>query len=147
MPSIIPSYVYTLFACMVVGALLIGASSLSTINVKNEADLQELKNIADYIAIRSFELVSLTKTNNLTANAILNIPYAVGNQRYWLRLDNDSLRSWVEIGFGVSPQPSGQRTYIPSQVSASGTYTSGAGTPVLECYQGYTTYLQISGGS
>lgn len=147
MPSIIPSYVYTLFACMIVGALLIGASSLSTINVKNEADLQELKNIADYVAIRSFELVSLTKTNNLTANAILNIPYAVGNQRYWLRLDNDSLRSWVEIGFGVSPQSSGQRTYIPSQVSASGTYTSGARTPVLECYQGFVTYLKISGGS
>ena len=147
MPSIIPSYVYTLFACMIVGALLIGASSLSTINVKNEADLQELKNIADYVAIRSFELVSLTKTNNLTANAILNIPYAVGNQRYWLRLDNDSLRSWVEIGFGVSPQSSGQRTYIPSQVSASGTYTSGAGTPVLECYQGSVTCLEISGGS
>jgi len=132
---------------MVVGALLIGASILSTINVKNEADLQELKNIADYVAIRGFELVSLTKTGNLTANAILNIPYAVGNQRYWLRLDNDSLKSWVEIGFGVSPQPSGQRTYIPSQVSASGTYTSGAGTPVLECYQGFVTYLKISGGS
>lgn len=147
MPSIIPSYVYTLFACMIVGALLIGASSLSTINVKNEADLQELKNIADYVAIRSFELVSLTKTNNLTANAILNIPYAVGNQRYWLRLDNDSLRSWVEIGFGVSPQPSGQRTYIPSLISASGAYASGAGMPVLKCYQGSVTYLEISGGS
>jgi hypothetical protein len=147
LPSIIPSYVYTLFACMIVGALLIGASSLSTINVKNEADLQKLKNIADYVAIRSFELVTLTKTRNLMANAILNIPYAVGNQRYWLRLDNDSSRSWVEIGFGVSPQPSGQRTYIPSQVSASGTYTSGAGTPVLECYQGSVTYLEISGGS
>jgi len=147
LPSIIPSYVYTLFACMIVGALLIGASSLSTINVKNEADLQKLKNIADYVAIRSFELVSSTKTNNLTAEAILNVPNAVGNQRYWLRLGNDSLRSWVEIGFGVSPHPSGQRTYIPSQVSASGTYTSGAGTPVLECYQGSVTYLEIFGGS
>ena len=148
MPSIIPSYVYTLFACMIVGALLIGASSLSTINVKNEADLQELKNIADYVAIRSFELVSSTKTNNLTAEAILNIPNAVGNQRYWLRLDNDSLRSWVEIGFGASPQPSGQLTYIPSLVSASGAYASGAGMPVLKCYlKDSVTYLEISGGS
>ncbi len=148
MPSIIPSYVYTLFACMIVGALLIGASSLSTINVKNEADLQKLKNIADYVAIRSLELVSSTKTNNLTAEAILNVPNAVGNQRYWLRLENDSLRSWVDIGFGVSPQPSGQLTYIPSQVTASGAYASGAGMPVLRCYlEGSVTYLEISGGS
>jgi hypothetical protein len=133
---------------MIVGALLIGASSLSTINVKNEADLQKLKNIADYVAIRSLELVSSTKTNNLTAEAILNVPNAVGNQRYWLRLENDSLRSWVDIGFGVSPQPSRQLTYIPSQVSASGAYASGAGMPVLRCYlEGSVTYLEISGGS
>ncbi|MGB8780004.1 MAG: hypothetical protein WCD81_05070 [Candidatus Bathyarchaeia archaeon] len=148
MPSIIPSYVYTLFACIAVGALLIYASSLSSISVKNEADLQELKNIADYVAATSFELVSSTQTNNLTANLMLSIPSTVGNQRYWVQLDNDSFRSWVNIGFGTTPQTSGQRTYIPSEVSAFGDYVSGAGIPVLRCYSdGSATYLEISEGA
>jgi hypothetical protein len=148
LPSIIPSYVYTLFACMAVGALLIYASSLSSISVKNEADLQELKNIADYVATTSFELVSSSQTNNLTANLMLSIPATVGNQRYWIQLDNDSFRSWVNIGFGTTPQTSGQRTYIPSEVSAFGDYVSGAGIPVLRCYNdGSATYLEISEGA
>ena len=147
MPSIIPSYVYTLFACMIVGALLIGASSLSSIRVKNEADLQELKNIADYVATTSFELVSSTKTNNLTAKFILSIPAVVGNQRYWVQLDNDSFRCWVNIGFGTTPHSGGQQTYIPSNVAAFGDYVSGAGIPVLRCYNdGSAIYLEISEG-
>jgi hypothetical protein len=133
---------------MAVGALLIYASSLSSISVKNEADLQELKNIADYVATTSFELISSTQTNNLTANLMLSIPATVGNQRYWVQLDNDSYRSWVNIGFGTTPQTGGQRTYIPSKVSAFGDYVSGAGIPVLRCYSdGSATYLEISEGA
>lgn len=133
---------------MAVGALLIYASSLSSISVKNEADLQELKNIADYVATTSFELVSSTQTNNLTANLMLSIPSTVGNERYWVQLDNDSFRSWVNIGFGTTPQTSEQRTYIPSEVSAFGDYVSGAGIPVLRCYSdGSATYLEISEGA
>jgi len=131
-----------------VGALLIFASSLSSINVKNDADLQELKNIADYIAATSFQLVSSTQTNNLTTNFMLSIPSTIGNQRYWVQLDNDSFRSWVNVGFGTTPQTSEQRTFIPSEVSASGDYVSGAGIPVLRCYSdGSATYLEISEGA
>jgi hypothetical protein len=148
MPSIIPSYVYTLFACMIVGALLITAASLSSINVKNQADLQELKNIADYVATTSFELVASTKTNNLTATLTLSIPVAVGNQRYWVQLDNDSFRSWVNIGFGTTPHTGGQRTYIPFEIAAFGDYIGGEGLPVLRCYNdGSTTYLEIFQGA
>jgi len=148
LPSIIPSYIYTLFACIAVGALLIYASSISSISVKNEADLQELQNIADYVAATSFQLVSSTQTNNLTANLMLSIPSTVGNQRYWVQLENDSFRSWVNVGFGTTPQTSDQRTYIPFEVSASGDYVSGAGMPVLRCYSdGSTTYLEISEGA
>ena len=148
MPSIIPSYVYTLFACIIVGTLLIDASSLSSINVKNEANLQELKNIADYVAATSFQLVSSTKTNNLTASLMLSIPAVVANQRYWIQLGNDSFGSWVNIGFGTIPQAVGQRAYIPSKVVAFGDYVSGAGIPVLTCYNnGSATYLEISEGA
>jgi hypothetical protein len=148
LPSIIPSYVYTLFACIIVGTILIYASSLSSINVENEANLQELKNIADYVATTSFELVSSSKTNNLTANFMLNIPAIVGDQRYWIQLENDSFRSWVNIGFGTIPQPGEQQTYIPSKVAAFGDYISGAGIPVLRFYNnGSTPCLDLCEGA
>jgi hypothetical protein len=147
-PSIIPSYVYTLFACMAVGALLIFASSMSLMTVKNKADVQKLKNIADSVATSALELVSQVKTHNLTINALLNIPVSVGNQRYWLQLGNDSFRSWVGIGFGTQPQSNEQRTYIPSMILASGTYVSGVGIPALRCYMNNSaTFLEILGGS
>jgi hypothetical protein len=148
LPSIIPSYVYTLFACIIVGTILIYASSLSSINVENEANLQELKNIAEYVATTSFELVSSSKTNNLTANLMLNIPTAVGDQRYWIQLENDSSRSWVNVGFGTIPQPGGQQAYIPSEVAALGDYISGAGIPVLRFYNnGSTPCLDLCEGA
>jgi hypothetical protein len=148
LPSIIPSYVYTLFACMIVGALLIAAASMSSVNVKNQADLQELKNIADYIATTSFQLATSTEENNLTATVTLSIPVAVGNQRYWVQLDNDSFRCWVNIGFGRTPRIGGQRTYIPSEIAAFGAYVSGEGLPVLRCYNdGSATYLEIFQGA
>jgi hypothetical protein len=79
---------------------------------------------------------------------MLSIPSTVGNQRYWVQLGNDSFRSWVNVGFGTTPQTSGQRTYIPFEVSASGDYISGDGIPVLRCYSdGSTTYLEISEGA
>jgi hypothetical protein len=148
MPSIIPSYVYTLFACMAVGALLIYAASVSSVSVTNEADLQELNNIAEFVAVKGYALASMTLINNLTANVVLNVPAAVGNQIYWLRLDNDTSSSWVSIGFGTVPQISGQQTYMPAKVFANGTFVSDTGMLVLKCYlEGSSTFLQLSGGS
>jgi hypothetical protein len=45
MPLIIPSYVYTLFASLIVGTIVVSACSLSTLNVKTEAENQQLTNI------------------------------------------------------------------------------------------------------
>jgi hypothetical protein len=116
--------------------------------VENEADVQELKNIADYVATTSLELVSSAKTNNLTANLMLSIPPVVGNKRYWVQLNNDSFRSWVDIGFGTVPQLGGQQAYIPFKVDAFGDYISEAGIPVLRCYNnGSATCLDLSEGA
>jgi hypothetical protein len=131
-----------------VGALLIYASNLSSISVRNEADMQELENIAEYVATTSCQLVSLTETNNVTANLMLNIPAIVGNQRYWIQLDNDSSRGWVNIGFGTTPQLGGQITYIRFKVAAFGDYISEAGMPVLRCYNnGSATCVELSEGA
>lgn len=148
MPSIIPSYVYTLFASLIVGTIVISACGLSTLNVKTEAEKQQLSNIADYVATESLELVSQAAAENLTSTLHLNVPPLIGNQRYWIKVANDSAKTWVEAGFGTTALSSEQRTYIPSEVAASGTYTSGSGAAVLECqWEGAIISLTLSGGS
>lgn len=147
MPSIIPSYVYTLFAMMIVGTLLIGAFTLSTINIKNDAEDQQLKRIAEYVAAKGCELLSVSKAEVIQTSLTLDVPVLVGNQQYWIRLENDSSSAWVETGYGTIPSESGQRVLIPFDVSASGGVVSGLGVAVLKCNVGHaTTYLELSGG-
>jgi len=147
LPSIIPSYIYTLFASMIVGSLLIVTFSLSSLNIKSKAENQQLKSLAEYVATKSCEIISATTTNKLTVNFTLDLPPLVGNQRYWVQLKNDSSIAWVEIGYGTTPQSTDRQTLIPLKVSASGTYTSGSGPAVLQCQtQDAETYLSLSGG-
>jgi hypothetical protein len=148
LPSTIPSYVYTLFASLIVGSIVICACGLSTLNVKNEAEQQQLSNIAGYVATESLELISHARADNLTTTLSLTVPSSIGDQRYWMQIKNDSSRTWVEVGFGTTPSSSEQRTYIPAEASASGTYTSGLGTATLECYSDSSgVYLTLSGGN
>ena len=148
MPSMIPSYVYTLFASIIVGTVVISAVGLSTINVKNEAEKQQLSNISEYVATESLELVAHATAENLTSTLRLNVPSLIGSQRYWIRIANDSAKTWVEVGFGTTAISSEQRTYMPSAVSASGTYTSGSGVATLECRSDSSgVHLTLSGGS
>jgi hypothetical protein len=148
MPSMIPSYVYTLFASLIVGSIVICACTLSTLNLKNEAAQQQLSNIAEYVATESLELTSHAKADNLTATVSLALPSSVGDQRYWIQIKNDTSRTWVEVGLGTTPMTSQQRTYIPADVYASGTYLSGFGPATLECTSDSSgVYLALSGGS
>jgi hypothetical protein len=147
LPSIIPSYVYTLFASLIVGTIIICACGLSTLNVRYEAERQQLSSVAEYVAIKSLELVSSASTDNLTSTLSLNVPSLIGNQIYWVQIANDSSEAWVEAGFGTTAMPSEHRVYIPSEVSASGLYVSGAGTASLKCYSDDSgVYLNLSGG-
>jgi len=148
LPSIVPSYIYSLFASIIVGTLVISACGLSTVNVKSEAEKQQLSNIAEYVATESLDLISHTGAENLTSTLKLNVPPLIGNQRYWIKIANDSARTWVEAGFGTTVSSSGQLTYIPSEVSASGTYISGSGAASLKCYSVNSgVQLTLSGGN
>jgi len=147
MPSIIPSYVYTLFASMVVGAMLTVAFSISTLNTKQEAEEQQLRSLAEYFATKSCELAAMTTADKSSANLNLNTISFVGNQRYWVQLGNDSFSAWVEIGYGTIPHATIRQVLIPTKVSASGIYISGSGPATLQCYRQETTiYLNLSGG-
>jgi len=148
MPSIIPSYIYTLFASMIVGSLLVVTFSLSTVNIKNEAEKQQLTGLSEYVATKSCELLSTIKTNRLAMNLTLNLPSLIGNQRYWVKLENDSYSAWVEVGYGTKPQSTEHKVPVPSGASASGEFIGGSGFAILECYtQDVAIYLKLSGGS
>jgi len=148
LPSIIPSYIYTLFASIIVGTLVICACSLSTLNVRNEAEKQQLLNVAEYVSTKSLELTSHATTDNLTSTISLNVPSLIGEKRYWIQIANDSFRAWVEVGFGTTVRSSEHRKYTPSEVSASGTYISGSGVASIECYSDSSgVHLILSGGS
>lgn len=132
---------------MIVGSLLIVTFSLSTLNIKSEADNQQLRTLAEYVATKSCELVSTTTANRLAVNFTLTLPTLVGNQRFWIQLRNDSSSAWVEIGYETAPKPSEPQVQIPAKVSASGLYISGSGPAVLQCHMRDTeTHLKLSGG-
>ena len=50
MVTIIPGYVYSIFAALIVGAIIVGSCSVSMVNVRNEAENQQLANVDEYVA-------------------------------------------------------------------------------------------------
>jgi hypothetical protein len=134
MPSIIPSYVYSLFAALIVGTIVLYACSLSTMNIRNEAATQQLSNIDEYVATQSLTLLSRTTEDKQNSTLSLDIPSAIGNEIFWIRISNDSSSAWVESGFGINATASQARMYIPATVVASGTFVSGSGRALLGCH-------------
>jgi len=133
MPSIIPSYVYSIFAALIVGAIIVYACSISTLNVKNQANTQQLKNIVEYVATQSLSLLSHTSENNHNTTQFLDIPSSIGNQRFWIRITNDSSCAWVESGFGTTLSSNSFQMNIPANFDASGYFISGSGRAKLQC--------------
>jgi len=117
-------------------------------NLKHEAEEQQLASIAGYIALESVKLASVTSQGNVTSTLRLNIPALIGNQRYWIQIQNDSSRAWVEVGFGSATLSNSRRLPIPLEVSASGTYVSGSGTAFIEyCLDSEGAHLTLFGGN
>jgi len=144
-PSIIPGYVYTFFALTIIGTLLICTFSAFAVSVKQEVEIEQLKNLLEYVAAESCELISTTTTNNSTASVTVPLPSRVGEKRYWIQLRNDSSSAWIEGGFGISPIQTSLTIFVPGQVTASGLYISGYGFAELECQvQGTLTFLNLS---
>jgi uncharacterized protein (DUF1697 family) len=121
MPSIIPGYVYSLFAALIVGTIIVAGCSAIMANVKNTAETQQLKNIETYVATQSAILINQAKTTDANSTLSLSVPTQIGNQQYWIRIENDSTSAWIEAGLGTTIVSSGQETYIPAQVEAQGT--------------------------
>jgi len=132
MVTIIPSYVYSIFAALVVCAIIVSSCSLSAANIKNEAQNQQLANVDEYVAAQGLTLVTYVSQDGQNTTQFLNLPSQIGNQEYSISLTNDSRCACIESGFGatVRNQP---RMCIPAKISASGTFISGWGKPLLQC--------------
>jgi hypothetical protein len=145
MPSIIPSYVYTLFASAIVGILVVSACMVSVGNLKREAEEQQLSNLAGYVAVKVMQLANCMPQGNSTTSVSLELPSSIANQRYWIMITNGSSGAEVSIGLGKNVVASRQRVSLPLEVSASGLYISSSALAKLECRKDSSgLYLTIS---
>jgi hypothetical protein len=133
MVSIVPNYVYSIFAAIIVGAILVYACSVSTLSIRSSADSCQLTNVDEYVAAQSLSLLSRTTQTNQTATQYLDLPSSIGNQRYWVHLSNDSSAAWVTSNFGLNITRNQPGVSIPANVAASGDFLSGSGRPFLQC--------------
>jgi hypothetical protein len=133
MPSIIPGYVYSLFAALIVGTILVCSCSQAMVNVKNDALEQQLKNIDQYVATQSLILLSQTTGANQNASVFLDVPAAIGNQRFWIILTNGPEGPLVVSGLGTNVTSSSLYVPVPGHAFAQGSFVSGSGRAVLQC--------------
>ena len=133
MVTVIPGYVYSIFAALIVGTIIVSSCSLSMVNVKNEAENQQLANIDEYVAAQSLNLATHVAEDGQNATQFLDLPSQIGNQEYSISITNDSSSAWVESGFGATVQNQPQ-IYIPAEINASGNFVSGWGRAFLQCY-------------
>jgi hypothetical protein len=148
MTSIIPGYVYSLFASIIVGTLVIAMCGLSVAAVKHDAEEQQLSSIANYVAAKATELASQAPESTIVLSEFMELPSSVGNQRYWIRIQNDSSSAWAESGYGTIALSSEQIAFIPLEIAASGVYLSGSGVAKLEySVDSSGARLLLSGGT
>jgi hypothetical protein len=134
MPTIIPGYVYSLFAALVVGVILVSACSLATANIRVDAEKQQLRNIDEYVAAQSLTMLSHGGADDQNITQYIDVPSQIGNQRFWIRITNDSSTAWVESGFGTEILASQVHVEMPAKVMASGSFVSGSGRALLQCH-------------
>lgn len=135
MPSITPSYLYTFVALMAVSSLLIFSFMAYAEALRVSSETRQLKNLIDHVSAKSTELITLTSATNATSEATLPMPASIGNKQYWLRLCNNSEKTWLEGGLGNIPMERTElRVFLPKEASATGYYIGGFGAVHLKCY-------------
>ncbi len=145
MVTIIPSYVYSIVAALIVGTIIVSSCVLSMANIKTDAINQQLANVDEYVATQSLILINHVTENGQNSTQILNLPTEIGNQEYWISITNDSSNAWVESGFGTVPIQNQPQIYIPADTAASGTFVSGWGRAIIQCsYQNQTVTLTLT---
>lgn len=146
MPLITPSYLYTFVALLAVSSLLVFSFMAYSGNIRFSAEARQLRNLTSIVAIKSTELLTLTSTTNASAEAYVEMPASIGSQQYWIKLQNNSGKAWLESGFGSVPtEESDLRVYLPNEVFATGHYAAGHGPAKLVCHTfDNVPYIQLT---
>jgi hypothetical protein len=132
MPSIIPSYIQMFVAMIAVGTLLIFSFNSYAATLRYIPETEQLDNLLNYVAAKATELITSTQTDANT-QFYLNLPLRIGDQHYWIRLQNDTLQSWVMGGFGTYWNISStHKVFLPGNPIATGHHLSIYGTAVLK---------------
>jgi hypothetical protein len=128
--------------------MLICAFTSFSVSIKQDVEVEQLKNILEHVAAQSCELISTTTTNNSSATLQLSLPSNLGEKSYWIQFRNDSSNAWVEGGLASTPVETSLKIYVPGTVNASGLYKSGYGFAELECQlQEGAVYLNLAEAS
>lgn len=133
MVSSIPSYMYSLFASLIIGSILVCAVSVETLSIRGSANEQQLENIQQYVAAQALTLIAQTTFEGQSTIQYLDIPSAIGNQRFYIHLASDQNSAWVTSGFNQNTTIS-RPTEVPAKADAQGSYLSGQGRPLLQCH-------------
>jgi hypothetical protein len=124
-----------MFAAMTaVGTLLIFSFSSYATTLRSVPEMEQLDNLLNYIAAKATELLTQTKTNSNT-KFTLNLPSKIGDREYWIRLQNNTVQSWIEGGLSkIWNGSTSHKVFFPGSPVATGYYISGFGPAVLRCY-------------
>lgn len=144
MVSSIPSYMYSLFASLIIGSILVCAVSVEAMTIRSTANEQQLQNIQQYVAAQALTLITQTTFEGQTTKQYLDIPSAIGNQRFYIHLSSDQNSAWVTSGFNQNITSS-RPTEVPTKAEAQGSILSGSGRPLLQCqYQNQIVTLTLT---
>jgi hypothetical protein len=135
MPLITPSYLYTFVALLAVSSLLVFSFIAYTDAVRFSSETRQLKSLMNRIAAKTTEMLTLTPTINVTLEVFIEMPPSIGKQQYWIRLQNDSAKAWLEGGLGEIPiEKTDLCVYLLKEVFVTGYYTAGHGAARLTCH-------------
>jgi hypothetical protein len=121
-------------AMIAVGTLLIFSFNSYAATLRFVPETEQLNNLLNYVAAKATELMTSTQTGTV-AQFYLNLPIEIGDQQYWILLQNSTDQSWLMGGFGTDWNiSSSYRVFLPGDSIATGHDLSVYGPAVLESW-------------
>jgi hypothetical protein len=121
-------------AMLAVGTLLIFSFNSYAATLRFIPETEQLDNLLNYVAAKATELMTSIQTDG-NAQFYLNLPTRIGDQQYWIRLENDTLQSWVMGGFDTYWNiTSSHKVFLPGNPIATGHHVSVYGPAVLKSW-------------
>jgi hypothetical protein len=121
-------------AMIAVGTLLVFSFNSYAATLRFVPETEQLNNLLNYVAAKATELITSTQTGTVT-QFYLDLPTGIGNQQYWIRLQNSTDQCWVIGGFGTNWNiTSSYEVSLPGNSIATGYVLSVYGPAVLESW-------------